>query len=117
MEMHKLEGGELALRFYYFNSSMPSSSGLVPMISKFCSDEGSVWCQLNVLEHRLRGKAATDVKKACSVEPVTSTIPISVSALIASLALAYILPVGFTVRILLCLVSIFLTYRLLLLVI
>lgn len=116
VELHRLVHGELALRFFYHNGSTLSSSQLVALTTELCGDKAIYWCPLDILEDRLRGKAATDIKTACATDVTSpSTISLVASALVASLIFAYVLPVGFTIRALLCLISILLTYRFLLL--
>ncbi|VDK20904.1 unnamed protein product [Taenia asiatica] len=118
VELHRLVHGELALRFFYHNGSTISSSQLIALTTELCGDKEIYWCPLDVLEERLRGKAATDIESACTMGATSpSTISLVVSALIASLIFAYALPISFTIRALLCLMSILLTYRFLFLVI
>ncbi|EUB54900.1 Putative acid phosphatase [Echinococcus granulosus] len=117
VELHRLVHGELALRFFYHNASTPASSQLIALTTEMCGDEETYWCPLDVLEDRLRGKAATDMESACVTdENSPPTTVLVTSALIASLAFAYALPIGYTIRALLCLIAILLTYRFLFLI-
>ncbi|KAM7539900.1 hypothetical protein Aperf_G00000030669 [Anoplocephala perfoliata] len=112
VELHRMPDDELGLKFFYHNSTEPSLSRLVTLTSPLCAGEKVAdLCALKTLEEQLRGKATTDMEAVCSLEVERSSSSLAISALIASFAFAYILPIGFTVRVLLCLVSILLTYR------
>ncbi|KAL5111464.1 putative acid phosphatase 5 [Taenia crassiceps] len=112
VELHRLVNDELALRFFYHNGSTPSSPQLIALTTELCGGKETYWCPLDVLEDWLRGKAATDVESACATDATSpSTISRIVFTLIASLIFTYALPIGFTIRALLCLISILLTYR------
>ncbi|VDM32386.1 unnamed protein product [Hydatigera taeniaeformis] len=112
VELHRLVHGELALRFFYHNESKLSPSQLIPLTTELCGGKGAYWCPLEVLEDRLHGKAATDMENACTAdETSSSSISLAASALAASILFAFVLPIGFIIRVLLCLISILLTYR------
>nr|CDS26741.1 lysosomal acid phosphatase [Hymenolepis microstoma] len=111
VELHRMTDGQLGLKFFYHNSTEPSSANLVTLSSPLCTDEETGWCELNTLEQKLIGKAATDMVAACSEDKSSGRFKLAITTLAISFAFAYVLPIGFTVRALLCLISIFLTYR------
>lgn len=112
VELHKIPDGNLGLKFFYHNSTEPSSENLITLHSPLCIDEKTGWCEMAVLEEKLRDKSATNMEAACTIESDESQrFKIAIITLITSFAFAYILPIGFTVRALLCLISILLTYR------
>ncbi|KAM3171686.1 hypothetical protein ACTXT7_016115 [Hymenolepis weldensis] len=112
VELHRMTDGQLGLKFFYHNSTEPSSANLVTLSSPLCTDERTGWCKLDILEEKLRDKAATDMETACAKGNENSNrFKLAITTLIISFAFAYILPIGFTVRALLCLISILLTYR------
>ncbi|VDO07913.1 unnamed protein product [Rodentolepis nana] len=112
VELHRMTDGQLGLKFFYHNSTEPSSVNLLTLSSPLCTDEKTGWCELDILEQKLIGTAATDMVAACAEEDKSShRFKVAIVTLIISFAFAYMLPIAFTVRALLCLISIFLTYR------